>query len=94
MARQVLWVLLAAFVLAWPGAASAQEATMTSAHVWIRPNASCVPDFNGDGLVDFADYLEFLSFFDASDFRADLNHDGLVDFSDYLEFLTAFDAGC
>ncbi|MCC6678108.1 MAG: EF-hand domain-containing protein [Phycisphaerales bacterium] len=51
-------------------------------------------DMNGDGLLDFADYLEFLNLFDGQDPRADLNGDGLVDFSDYLEFLNLYDAGC
>ncbi|MCC6676317.1 MAG: hypothetical protein IT436_04160, partial [Phycisphaerales bacterium] len=51
-------------------------------------------DLNGDGLLDFADYLEFLNLFDAQDPRADLNGDGLVDFGDYLEFLNLFNGGC
>lgn len=54
----------------------------------------CAVDYNCDGLVDFADYLDFLSFYDAEDARADLNSDGFVDFLDYLEFVNAFDQGC
>ncbi|MCC6679182.1 MAG: hypothetical protein IT436_18810 [Phycisphaerales bacterium] len=54
----------------------------------------CIVDLNGDGVVDFADYLEFLNLFDAQDPRVDFNHDGVVDFADYLEFLNLFDAGC
>ncbi|MCC6675609.1 MAG: hypothetical protein IT436_00570 [Phycisphaerales bacterium] len=54
----------------------------------------CIADLNCDGLVDFADYLEFLNFYDAEDPRVDFNHDGLVDFADYLEFLNYYDAGC
>ena len=54
----------------------------------------CAVDLNGDGIVDFADYLEFLNLFDAQDLRVDFNHDGIVDFADYLEFLNLFDAGC
>ncbi|MCC6678117.1 MAG: aryl-sulfate sulfotransferase [Phycisphaerales bacterium] len=54
----------------------------------------CPADLNDDGLVDFADYLEFLNLFDDSDPRADLNGDGVVDFGDYLEFLNHYDAGC
>ncbi|MCC6679168.1 MAG: hypothetical protein IT436_18740 [Phycisphaerales bacterium] len=56
--------------------------------------SSCAADLTGDGLVDFADYLEFLNLYDAQDPRADFNGDGLVDFSDYLEFLNLYDAGC
>ncbi|MCC6675677.1 MAG: hypothetical protein IT436_00910 [Phycisphaerales bacterium] len=51
-------------------------------------------DLNGDGLLDFGDYLVFLNLYDSQDVRADLNQDGLVDFSDYLEFLNRYDAGC
>lgn len=58
------------------------------------PLATCPADLNGDGLIDFADYLEFLNLFDAMDPRADFNHDGFIDFVDYLEFLNHYDAGC
>jgi len=54
----------------------------------------CPADLNGDGMVDFSDYLEFLNLYDAGDPRADFNGDGMVDFSDYLEFLNLYDAGC
>jgi hypothetical protein len=55
---------------------------------------NCTVDYNCDGFVDFADYLEFLSLYDGSDTRADLNSDGFVDFLDYLEFVNRFDQGC
>ncbi|MCC6675752.1 MAG: matrixin family metalloprotease [Phycisphaerales bacterium] len=55
---------------------------------------TCPADLNGDGIVDFSDYLEFLSFYDVGDLAVDFNGDGIVDFSDYLEFLTLYDAGC
>ncbi|MCC6675670.1 MAG: EF-hand domain-containing protein [Phycisphaerales bacterium] len=48
-------------------------------------------DYNHDGLIDFADYLEFLNAYDISQSAADINGDGLVDFADYLEFLTLYD---
>ncbi|MCC6675669.1 MAG: hypothetical protein IT436_00870 [Phycisphaerales bacterium] len=54
----------------------------------------CIVDLNGDGIVDFADYLEFLNLYDAQDPRVDFNQDGIVDFADYLEFLNLYDAGC
>lgn len=59
-----------------------------------QPTTSCQADLNGDGLVDFGDYLDFLNLFDAGDLSVDYNADGLVDFGDYLEFLNLFDAGC
>ena len=55
---------------------------------------ACAVDLNGDGLVAFGDYLEFLNLFDAEDPRVDFNMDGFIDFADYLEFLNLFDAGC
>lgn len=61
---------------------------------WLMEPERCPVDFNGDGVLDFADYLEFLNLFDALDPRVDFNQDGLVDFLDYLEFLNLFDAGC
>ncbi|MCC6675923.1 MAG: EF-hand domain-containing protein [Phycisphaerales bacterium] len=54
----------------------------------------CGADLNGDGLVDFSDYLDFLSGYSTFSPIADLNDDGLVDFQDYLEFLSYFDTGC
>lgn len=54
----------------------------------------CRADINGDGFVDFSDYLAYLSLYDAHDAGADLNQDGFVDFSDYLEFLNEYEAGC
>lgn len=56
--------------------------------------ALCAVDYNCDGFLDFADYLEFLSLYDGQDERADLNHDGFVDFADYLDFVNLFSEGC
>ncbi|MCC6678720.1 MAG: hypothetical protein IT436_16430 [Phycisphaerales bacterium] len=47
-------------------------------------------DLNGDGIVDFADYLEFLTLYDALDPRVDFTGDGIVDFADYLQFLNYY----
>lgn len=54
----------------------------------------CPADLNEDGQVDFADYLDFLNFYDDQDPSADFNRDGLVDFADYLEFLNFYSVGC
>ncbi|MCC6678602.1 MAG: hypothetical protein IT436_15825 [Phycisphaerales bacterium] len=61
---------------------------------WNCPMQPCPIDFTGDGIVDFADYLEFLDLHEALDSRADLNGDGVIDFGDYLEFLNHYEAGC
>lgn len=53
-------------------------------------------DFNGDGAVDFSDFLLFAKGFGKSagqaDFNAklDLNGDGTIDFGDFLLFVDAF----
>ncbi|MCC6676805.1 MAG: hypothetical protein IT436_06645 [Phycisphaerales bacterium] len=75
-------------VIAWAGMACC----------WIASPALADPcgpaDLNGDGQVDFADYLEFLNLYDAQDPAVDFTGDGLVDFADYLEFLNLYEAGC
>ncbi len=55
---------------------------------------SCCADLNGDGVVDFGDYLEFLNLYEAGDARVDFSADGVIDFGDYLEFLNLYEAGC
>ena len=53
-------------------------------------------DFNGDGAVDFSDFLLFAQGYGKSaghaDFNAklDLDGDGTIDFDDFLRFVTAF----
>lgn len=54
----------------------------------------CAADFNGDGVVDFFDYLDFVQAFAAQIPAADFNGDGVIDFFDYLDFVQAFSAGC
>ncbi|MDX2146374.1 MAG: hypothetical protein SFZ23_02540 [Planctomycetota bacterium] len=57
-----------------------------------QPN--CAADFNGDGVVDFFDYLDFALAYSIDDPSADFNNDGVVDFFDYLDFALAYDVGC
>ncbi len=53
-------------------------------------------DFNGDGRVDFADFLEFAGAFgsdsdsDVFNTKFDLNSDSVVSFPDFLIFAAAF----
>ncbi len=54
----------------------------------------CLPDWNGDGVLDFFDVLDFLADFTASNPNADLNNDGVWDFFDVQLFLQAFAIGC
>ena len=70
--------------------------TPTSLALSLRVPADvpCRADFNGDGQVDFFDYLDFVAAFNDEDPSADFNGDGQVDFFDYLDFVEAFDEGC
>lgn len=54
----------------------------------------CRADFNCDAVVDFFDYLDFVSEFVNSTVQGDFNNDGVVDFFDYLDFLQVFGGGC
>ena len=54
----------------------------------------CSADFNGDGSVDFFDYLDFVDVFSSGSPSADFNGDTSIDFFDYLDFVDAFSAGC
>lgn len=47
-------------------------------------------DFDGNGKVDFADFLSFASVFGSTDSHHDLNGNGKVDFPDFLIFATQF----
>ncbi len=51
----------------------AKWATVARASVTV---SGCPLDVNGDGVIDFGDYLEFLNLYDSSDARAELNGEG------------------
>lgn len=55
---------------------------------------TCAADLDGDRVIDFADYLQFLNLFESGDPRADQSQDGVVDSIDFLVFLNLCDAGC
>ncbi|MBU6412004.1 MAG: hypothetical protein KGS45_00900 [Planctomycetes bacterium] len=54
----------------------------------------CQVDINSDSIVDFFDYLDFVSAFSSNARFADFNLDGVIDFFDYLDFVAAFSTGC
>ncbi len=56
--------------------------------------SDCDADFNGDGEVDFFDYLDFVDSFSSLSPESDFNGDGSIDFFDYLDFVDAFSVGC
>ena len=47
-------------------------------------------DFNGNGTVDFPDFLEFAQAFGSTESKYDLNGNGTVDFADFLTFADSF----
>ncbi len=57
------------------------------------PN-NCIPDIDGDGVLNFFDISAFVAAFSASDPIADFNDDGLFNFFDISAFVAAFTAGC
>lgn len=76
------------------GAGLAQQ---DDAVAWVEDtliNTICVPDINGDGVLDFFDVSAFLTAFGQGDASADINDDGVFDFFDVSAFLTAFSQGC
>lgn len=55
---------------------------------------SCAADYNADTVVDFFDYLDFVSVFAGGGPAADYNADTVVDLFDYLDFVAVFASGC
>jgi len=56
--------------------------------------SGCAADYNGDTVVDFFDYLDFVADFSSNAPGADFNADTVIDFFDYLDFVAAFSEGC
>jgi len=54
----------------------------------------CPADFNGDGVVNTLDFIDFLNAFNAGDPAADFTGDGIINTLDFIAFLNAFNAGC
>ena len=52
----------------------------------------CPCDLNGDGVLDMADFREFIARFDAG--NADLDGDGDSDADDLMVFINCFREGC
>jgi hypothetical protein len=54
----------------------------------------CDGDFNKDGFLDFTDFDDFVTAFEAGSPGGDFNGDGFLDFTDFDAFVGAFEAGC
>lgn len=69
-------------------------AVLSNGSIGMFSASPCKADFNGDGILDFFDYLDFVAAFSGNDPSADFNGDGVIDFFDYLDFVAAFAEGC
>ena len=54
------------------------------------PPGQKTADFNGDGIVNFADFFDFVDAFGTTDAQYDLDDNGIVNFADFFEFVDAF----
>ena len=54
----------------------------------------CYADFNGDGTLDFFDFLAYTNSFNAGEDNADCDNGGNLDFFDFLCYTNEFNAGC
>ena len=64
--------------------------TLTIAGVVQPLSVEAKSDFDGNGAVEFADFLLFVSAFGSSEAQYDINGDGAVDFPDFLLFVSVF----
>lgn len=55
---------------------------------------ACIPDFNGDGVLNLADFGAFQTAFALNQCRADVNGDGILNLADFGAFQTLFALGC
>jgi len=75
---------------------NADPADLDAAGAWVQSNFAnpCRADFNADGFLDFTDFDDFVTAFEAGNASADFNADGFLDFTDFDDFVAAFEGGC
>ena len=61
---------------------------------WYGAGVDCVSDFDGNGLVNFADVQAFVLAFNAASPAADVDGNGVLNVADVQTFILAFNAGC
>ncbi len=89
MRKQILFILSTLALLMYPMFLSVDVNSAAS-------DQSVTPDFDGNGIVDFADFLAFTGLFGSRqgdgryDARYDLDSDGAIGFSDFLIFSGSF----
>ncbi len=62
--------------------------------VFVAALPFCAADFNKDGFLDFSDFDDFVTTFEAGSAAGDFNGDGFLDFTDFDDFVNAFETGC
>jgi len=65
-------------------------ATSNLASLESQTNEARSADFDGNGSVDFSDFIAFAGAFGGNEPQFDLNANGVVDFGDFLNFAQAF----
>lgn len=73
-----------------PGASAVEVAVADLEPVTFTATARPSPDFDGDGVTGFEDFLLFAEAFGGGDPRFDLDNSGLVDFADFFLFAESF----
>lgn len=74
---------------------SITEAAIDAVKVeWVSCSIGCAADINGDGVVDFFDFIAWLDLVGLPWSRGDLNGDGQTDFLDLLIMLEAINMQC
>lgn len=57
-------------------------------------SGQCIADFDGNGVPNSLDFLEYLNTYNRGDLLADVNSDGVLNTLDFLVYLNAFVMGC
>ena len=73
-----------------PGTNTVEVAVADLDPVTFSAVARATPDFDGDGVTNFADFFLFADAFGGTDPRFDLDGSGVVDFGDFFIFADAF----
>lgn len=80
------------FVGGWYTMSDKFSLTSGTSGVHVAPNpALCPGDFNGDGILDTRDWMDFMNAWNAHDPRADFNRDGVFNTLDWLAWGNAFE---
>ena len=91
--RWRLFITVLAFLVFAGQAAAGPNANAVMSGQEAKINAAPSPDFDGNGVVGFLDFLQFINVFRASrgdgtyEAKYDLNGNGVIDFPDFLLFV-------